>query len=264
MDEKESNPIVISDCITEPYRFQHPKRTDAPPWIPQLVAKNHVTTQQVGNALQALVDNRSMAHEDWKLVTDTVEPNPSTVQCEQCHYVYTNSVVHIVRGGWESSNMAVAFTMRDIHEMTHASSTQKPDPKHVELLGLKPNMCYFQTYKWSLSWNRKPRTTGFTRFPPDPNKLCDGDHMSYGYCGDNCYYRPDPLPRLYEYNENGVRALVSDDEDGNRSLLLQGNACPSGQQIIVEGYVCYTSSFIKVYDLTWSRDAMAQFWFTPC
>lgn len=227
-------PIVISSQLTQPWKAQHPDGlTSVPPRIPQVVAKNHVTSQQLGNALQTLADCSDNALFDVHVYNGS-RLERKRIQCKQCGYEYTDLDMRIIQ---KDSKSYQYFSLGSIHKMAHLASWT--DPSTVKFLGLKPGVCYFPTYKWGLVWER----------------VAESHHWdSVSSC----------MTRLYGHEDKDVEVTVYDvvNQGPYCGRYLAVEAATTKHQLIVEGYPCQAHTTSVLYRLKWKRGVVPQPWFS--
>lgn len=239
------NAIVISEHVTHPWRIQHPRYIPrSSTQLPQVIAKHHVTSQQVGNAIETLVHDE---YKDIPFVVPSIigcHAEEIEVACSRCnlqHYL-TRLSIHIHN---TVDTISMTITRTDIHNMIYHG--QKARPNLVCFLGLKPNTCYLPVYKWELYWKRVYRYNII-------NDATDTDNFK-GF---------DKAMELYRYDQKGIRAIVYNWDKGNtnRYLALRVREPHDIRRpVIIEGVLINTHYHAhSLYQLEWKRVPVVPDW----
>lgn len=248
-EEKQEQPIIIVSLALS-QSMGHPNWKLIPQ--PQVVAKHHVTHQQIGYALltislQYTVDN---VHSLRFRITDqhTNYAVPDTdfqqdyVECDVCHHGVPNKDMIVSRPNDPTGAMLIV-TLLQIHRTVKHGYRMQNSQRIVEFLGLKPNTRYYPEEKPILLWK-------LDSYAPIPGPLTTKAIPMIGASA-----------KSYTYNANGTTATVYS-SIGQRIVLLE---CKSlSHDIVVEGHCIskelLSNHHIRMYTLQWKCVLIPRDW----
>lgn len=227
--------LVVSATLSEPETIKHPPshKTD-----PQIIAKHHVSNQQLGNALSALMRAKNYPTlSQRKPKFETSSSSATSIRCRMCWRFVASYTITITRANLNAKRSVCFTTIQFHHLKIHGHDL--PDKEYiVSYLDLKPNTCYEDVIKPQLFWK-----------------------YMYSFSEPRYEYQKG-VTELYRYdNKNGIRAIVR--QHRKHRILLLSNLTPS-QDVIVEGIpvsgVPRSSHVFQRYRLEWTNTILGPDW----
>lgn len=264
--ESDETIIIVSNTLSASKTEKSPIRHPLPiPDKPQVVAKNHVTLQQIGNALSTLVcllETRIQYHLDRKLrftIRDRLYGS-TNVMCPLCGTECAKGFITITH--CQRIKDPLTCTHIEMHcIMEHGSpafgSASSLDwRRFVELLDLKPNVCYVPKGKYVLEWHFENSFRG---------PLINEDVAFAKMKLTKRFGIPKNAHEVFTRKQDRLSAIVYD-HGGFRYLLLSYQVDESQWIIRVEGAsiittVCHPADNVYKYRLVWKWTLVTQDWF---
>lgn len=243
-DSSETKSIVIPSHHPT---IKHPRSRK---YTPQVIAKHHVTNQQLANALYTLTWTDAVSlpwqvqfradcvvqHMKFKFIVKTIQTSESPQNCTVCRCTLEHLTYQISKAR-DPTGPFVSFTPLEVHQLDRHG--YEMENKHlVSFLDLKPNTCYADVHQPVLDWEHVSSYPGTL----DANELFNDD--------------------LYRYNQNNVVAVVG--LKGFDCTLLLHN--PMEKDVVIEG-ICIPGESIQSslgvtkHKLTWKHPLAYRDWF---